>query len=325
VSQRKPGAPTPPRTPLISVVVPCYNEEEVIARTHRRISDVMAALESAEHEIVFVDDGSRDRTWDILTGLARTDPRVRLVQLTRNFGQQPGIMAGLCEARGDAVVTIDADLQDPPEIIPVMVERWTQGWAVVSGRRTERPGDSRFKAGTAYAFYRVLRFLADHPVALDTGDFRLLDRAVVETLTRLPGDTAFIRGLVGWAGYAETSVEYGREPRSAGRTKYTLRKMAALSRSGLMTCSAAPARLPVAVGLAWLGGTALTRALRRRPVPVAAWTFGCEAVLLGVLGEYLRMVHHEARGRPAYVVGRRTSQRAVQPVPMLANSEGQVS
>nr|WP_237535298.1 glycosyltransferase family 2 protein [Streptomyces sp. SID3343] len=310
---------------MISVVVPCYNEEEVIAQTHRRISKVMASLEAAEHEIVFVDDGSRDRTWDILTSVARADARVRLVRLTRNFGQQPGIMAGLSEARGDAVVTIDADLQDPPELIPAMVERWAQGWPVVSGRRSERPGDSRFKAGTAYAFYRVLEFLADHPVAVDTGDFRLLDRAVVETLTRLPGDTGFIRGLVGWAGYDETSVEYAREPRSAGRSKYTLRKMVALSHRGLMTCSAAPARLPVAVGVGWLGATALASVLRRRPMPAAAWTFGCEAVLLGVLGEYLLVVHHEARGRPAYVVGARVSQRAVKPVAVLANPEGQVS
>ncbi|MGW1992964.1 glycosyltransferase family 2 protein [Embleya sp. NPDC001921] len=325
MSQRNPGPPTAPHTPLISVVVPCHNEEEVIARTHRRISKVLAALEATEHEIVFVDDGSRDRTWDVLTSVARADPHVRLVRFTRNFGQQPGIMAGLREARGDAVITIDADLQDPPELIPEMVERWTQGWAVVSGRRTERLGDSRFKVGTAYAFYRVLELLADHPVAVDTGDFRLLDRAVVETLTGLPGDPSYIRGLVGWAGYAETSVEYGREPRSAGRSKYTLRKMAALSRCGLMTCSTAPARLPAAVGVVWLGGTALTSVLRRRAMPVAAWTFGCEAVLLGVLGEYLRMVHQEARGRPAYVVRGRVSQPAVKPVPVLADSEGQVS
>ncbi|MFE5325116.1 glycosyltransferase family 2 protein [Embleya sp. NPDC056575] len=324
MSQRKADGPAP-HTPLISVVVPCYNEGEVVVEAHRRISTVMRALDGYDHEIVFVDDGSRDHTWDVLTSLARTDNHVQLVQLTRNFGHQPGMMAGLREARGDAVVTLDADLQDPPELIPAMVERWGQGWPVVSGRRVARPGDTRFKVATAYVYYRLLKSLADHPIALDTGDFRLLDRSVVQTLTELSADPGFLRGLVGWAGFAETSIEYGRAPRSAGRSKYTLRKMASLSHRGVMTCTATPARLPTAVGVAWLGGVALTSAVRRRPMPVAAWTFGGEALLLGVLGEYLRLVHHETRGRPSYVVARRDRQHAVTPVTALAEPEEQAS
>ncbi|MFH9420076.1 glycosyltransferase family 2 protein [Streptomyces sp. NPDC017529] len=292
--------------PLVSVVVPCFDEEAVIRGTHRRLSAVLRRLPECEYEVVYVDDGSRDGTWDRLTALAGTDARVRLVRLTRNFGHQPAVLAGLREAAGDAVVTIDADLQDPPELIADMVERWRAGWPVVTARRTGRQGESRFKTTTALVFYRLLAAVADHPVGVDTGDFRLLDRAVVRTLALLPECELYLRGSVCWTGFPETSLEYGRLPRPAGRTKYTLRKMAGLSRRGLLACSSAPARVPAVVGLTWLGGTAMTSAVRRRPLPLAAWTFGCEAVLLGVLGEYLLLVHREVRGRPPYVVLQRT-------------------
>ncbi|MEU6959829.1 glycosyltransferase family 2 protein [Streptomyces chrestomyceticus] len=305
--------------PLVSVVVPCFDEAAVIGETHRRLRAVLRGLPECEYEVVYVDDGSRDGTWDRLTALAAADARVRLVRLTRNFGHQPAVLAGLREAAGDAVVTIDADLQDPPGLIADMVERWRAGWPVVSARRTGREGESRFKTGTAHVFYRLLAAVADHPVTLDTGDFRLLDREVVRTLTLLPESELYLRGSVCWAGFPETSLEYGRGPRLAGRTKYTLRKMAGLSRRGLLACSSAPARVPAAVGLAWLGATAVTSAVRRRPLPLAAWTFGCEAVLLGVLGEYLLLVHREVRGRPPYVVRQRWAAGVPVPAELTAD------
>ncbi|MEU7254471.1 glycosyltransferase family 2 protein [Streptomyces rimosus] len=303
--------------PLVSVVVPCFDEAAVIGETHRRLSAVLRGLPECEYEVVYVDDGSGDATWDRLTELAADDARVRLVRLTRNFGHQPAVLAGLREAAGDAVVTIDADLQDPPGLIADMVERWRAGWAVVSARRTGREGESRFKTGTAHVFYRLLAAVADHPVNLDTGDFRLLDREVVRTLSLLPESELYLRGSVCWAGFPETSLEYGRLPRLAGRTKYTLRKMAGLSRRGLLACSSAPARVPAVVGLAWLGGTATASAVRGRPLPLAAWTFGCEAVLLGLLGEYLLLVHREVRGRPPYVVRQRWAAGVPTPVEVV--------
>lgn len=309
-SPAAPGAGT--ARPLISVVVPCFNEEAVIERSHQRLLAVLRRLPGCDHEVLYVDDGSRDGTWRALEAVAGDDPHVRLLRLTRNFGHQPAILAGLCAAAGDAVVTIDADLQDPPELIPAMVERWRSGWSVVSARRASRAGESRFKVVTAYLYYRLLAVCADQPVALDTGDFRLLDRAVVRTLTHLSEGEPYLRGAVCWAGFPETSLEYDRLPRPAGRSKYTLRKMAGLSRRGLVSCSPAPARVPAAVGLAWLGGAALTAAVRRHRVPLAAWTFGGEAVLLGVLGEYLLLVHRELRGRPPYVLLERTPPHPVE-------------
>ncbi|MER7394583.1 glycosyltransferase family 2 protein [Streptomyces sp. NPDC000151] len=291
-----------PSIPLISVVVPCYDEEAVLERTHRRLTAVLRRLPDCAHEVVYVDDGSRDGTWRTLASLTGGDPAVRLVRLTRNFGHQQAILAGLRAAAGDAVVTMDADLQDPPELIPELVERWRAGWSVVSARRTSRAGESRFKVITAHVYYRLLAALADQPVALDTGDFRLLDRAVVHLLTGLPEGEPYLRGSVCWAGFPETSVAYDRLPRPAGRSKYSLRKMADLSRRGLVSCSPAPARVPAVIGLTWLGGAAMTAAVRRHRLPLAAWTFGCEAVLLGLLGEYLRLVHRELRGRPPYVL-----------------------
>ncbi|GAA0481494.1 glycosyltransferase family 2 protein [Streptomyces olivaceiscleroticus] len=296
------AGPATGRPPLISVVVPCFDEEAVLERTHRRLTTVLGALPDCAHEVVYVDDGSRDGTWRTLTSLSGGDPAVRLVRLTRNFGHQQAILAGLRAATGDAVITMDADLQDPPELIPELVERWRAGWSVVSARRTSRAGESRFKVVTAHVYYRLLAALADQPVALDTGDFRLLDRAVVRLLTELPEGEPYLRGSVCWAGFPEVSVGYERLPRPAGRSKYSLRKMAELSRRGLVSCSPVPARMPAVVGVAWLGGAAMTAAVRRHRLPLAAWTFGCEAVLLGLLGEYLRLVHRELRGRPPYVL-----------------------
>ncbi|SDT43479.1 dolichol-phosphate mannosyltransferase [Streptomyces sp. TLI_053] len=300
------AGPVPGPRYLISVVVPCFNEEAVLPATYERLTAVMSRPvgpdhEPPDHELVFVDDGSTDRTWEVLRELAADDPRVHLVRFSRNFGHQCGLLAGLREAAGDAVVMIDADLQDPPEVVPELVERWRQGWPVVSARRTRRQGESWFKRGSAYAFYRTLDLLADQPVARDTGDFRLLDRSVVDLIATLPERRLFLRGQISWAGFPETTVEYVRRPRSAGRSKYGIGRQLALAHQALMSCSAVPARLPVLASAAVLGAAA-AGALTGRAAPRGTWALGVQLLCLGVLADYVFQEYDQTRGRPVYLV-----------------------
>ncbi|MFE0020217.1 glycosyltransferase family 2 protein [Amycolatopsis sp. NPDC059021] len=289
--------------PLISVVVPCFNEEEVIEQTHARLSCVLRELDGCGYEIVYVNDGSTDSTAELLAGIVERDPRVRVVRFGRNFGHQAGVFAGLKAAAGDAVVMIDADLQDPPEVIVEMVAQWRAGWRIVTGRRLSRNGESLFKKWTAFCFYRALWQVADHPVALDTGDFRLLDRAAVDAIISLPENQLYLRGVISWTGLSETVVEFVRAPRAAGETKYTLKKMIRLSRQGLISTSSMPLRLPMTVGLASLAAAAAAKSVRRRQkFSGAAAQFGLQALLTGVLAEYLQVVHEQVRGRPPYIV-----------------------
>ncbi|MFE4518645.1 glycosyltransferase family 2 protein [Kitasatospora sp. NPDC056783] len=287
--------------PLISVVVPCFNEEEVLPATYERLTAVMSRLAGCDHELVLVDDGSTDRTWEVLRELAADDPRVHLVRFSRNFGHQCGLLAGLREAAGDAVVMIDADLQDPPEVIPELVERWRQGWPVVSARRTRRQGESWSKRGSAYVFYRVLDVLADQPVARDTGDFRLLDRCVVDLVATLPERRLFLRGQISWAGFPETTVECVRRPRPAGRSKYGIRRQLGLAHQALMSCSDFPARLPVLAAAVVLG-VAVAGPVTGRRAPRGAWALGVQLLCLGVLADYVFQEYDQTRGRPAYLV-----------------------
>ncbi|MGK5548892.1 glycosyltransferase family 2 protein [Streptomyces sp. URMC 127] len=317
-SQSSPPSPT---TPLISVVLPCYNEEAVLGRTHDRITRALRPAEGLRYEVIYVDDGSTDATWNLIRTFARESPMVRAVRFSRNFGHQAACLGGLREARGDAVVVIDADLQDPPEIIPEMAARWRRGWHVVSARRTARHGETVFKNLSAHAFYRLLGRISDHPVAFDTGDFRLLDREVVDLLTALPDRELFLRGAVSWAGFPETTIEYQRDPRAAGESKYTLRKMLGLSRSAFLTSgSVLPLRLPLWTGTASLAASlvmALTRRGRSRALPLAL--FGMESLAVAVVGEYLHAVLRQVQGRPAYVIGERI--RSTMPGAVLASAE----
>ncbi|WP_051712049.1 glycosyltransferase family 2 protein [Streptomyces sp. NRRL S-350] len=294
------------RRPLLSVVVPCYNESEVLPHTHARLTRVLASLVGFECELIYVDDGSTDGTWDLISSLTRTSATVRALKLSRNFGHQRACLAGLREATGDAVAIIDADLQDPPELIGEMAALWSDGWSVVSARRRARSGETLFKKASAYAFYRLLNALSDQPHALDTGDFRLVDRTVVELLTAIPEKDLYLRGIVSWFGLPETSVAYDRSPRHSGESKYTLRKMLSLARHGLLGDSAALLRLPVYLGSAALAygvtATVARRDLRKFAGPGA---FGAQALALGVMGEYVHAVHRQLQGRPAYVVEER--------------------
>src|SRR3569833_908933 len=211
--------------PLVSIVIPSFIEQEVISATYRRLVAVLEKVPGIAFELVFVDDGSRDSTLELLRALQASDRRVRVVAFSRNFGHQIAVTAGLEHAAGDAVVLIDADLQDPPEIIEDMVRRWREGVDVAYGVRADREGETAFKMWTAKFFYRSINRISDTTIPLDTGDFRLIDRAVVNALLNMPERDRFVRGMVAWLGFRQEPVYYSRAARLAGETKYPLRKM----------------------------------------------------------------------------------------------------
>lgn len=298
-----------------SVVVPVYNEEEVIEETCRRLTAVMERA-GEPYEIIFVNDGSEDGTLQQARALCRADTRVKLLSFSRNFGHQIAITAGMDHAAGDAVVVIDADLQDPPQVILQMIEKWKEGYHVVYGKRKQRKGESAFKKLTAKAFYRILNVLAEVPLPNDAGDFRLLDRRVCEALKTLPEHNRYVRGLVGWVGFSQTGVEYVREERFAGETKYPLRKMLKFAGDGLTSFSYKPLKLSIYLGgflaagsFVWLA-VLLIRALLGYTgdyvAPLFAGLFfvgGLILIMLGVGGTYIGRIYDEAKKRPLYIVG----------------------
>ena len=304
---------------LLSVVVPCFNEEEVLPKTHTRLIEILETLPVHAFELIYVDDGSRDATLDVLRGAQRADARVRVVILSRNFGQQMALTAGLQNAAGDAVVVMDADLQDPPEVIREMVNRWRQGVDVAYGTRTERQDETIFKRGTASLFYRLLNRLTDIDIPLDTGEFRLMDRAVVGAVLAMPERDRLTRGMVAWTGFRQEPVHFDRMPRAAGKTKWLLRNMVSIAMDGILSFSLAPLRLAtwlglIAVGLA-LSGTLYALALRfLTDTWISGWVTlfiavlflgGVQFVLLGILGEYVGRIYGEVKRRPLYFVKER--------------------
>ena len=304
---------------LLSVVAPCYNEEPVIRETHRRLVATLENVPALDFELVYVDDGSRDATLDHLRAIHRADARVRVLALSRNFGHQIAVTAGLQAASGEAVVVIDADLQDPPEVIPDMLDCWRRGADVAYGVRTARDGETAFKRWTASAFYRLLSRLADVPVPLDAGDFRLLDRQVVDAFLAMPERDRFVRGMVAWTGFRQEPVPYRRAARAAGETKWPLRKMLRFAVDGILSFSHAPLRLATWIGFLVsafaLLGIAYAVALRLlTDVWVSGWTLlfiaicflgGVQLVVLGVIGEYLGRIYSEVKRRPLYLVRER--------------------
>lgn len=303
------------RRALVSVVVPCYNEEAVIATTHRRLTEVLSSA-GMPFEIVYADDGSRDATPAILDDIAASDPRVKVVTLARNFGQQAASAAGLEAAAGDAVAFIDADLQDPPEVLLEMIARWERGVDVAYGQRTSREGETAFKLLTSRLFYRLLAAVAERPLPVDTGDFRLMDRAVVDCLIAMPEQDQFLRGMVAWVGFRQEAVPFRRAPRFAGETKYPFRRMLRLAVDAFVSLSNAPVRLlwwttgclAAWAGLAWAttvwtvlaGSSARTPLLVATIVTVGAALAGC----LTVVGEYASRIYRQVRGRPRWIVRR---------------------
>jgi polyisoprenyl-phosphate glycosyltransferase len=300
--------------PSISVIVPCYNEQESILECHARLSGVLDQL-SSWYEIVYVNDGSRDNTLAILERLYETDPNLTIVELSRNFGHQTAVTAGLEIAKGQVVVIIDADLQDPPEVIPAMIEKWHQGYEVVYGVRESREGESGFKLWTAKLFYRLINQLSDIEIPLDTGDFRLLDRKAVDAMNRLPERHRLLRGMCSWIGFRQFGLKYDRAARFAGITKYPLRKMFNLAVDGISSFSTVPLRLLALIGIASaaLSVMGIFYALVMRLFThmwVEGWTLlfigllfmgGLQMISLGIVGEYVGRIYTEAKRRPLYL------------------------
>jgi dolichol-phosphate mannosyltransferase len=300
---------------LLSVVIPCYNEEEVIVETIQRLRKLCSELINLEAELIFVDDGSKDHTRKLLKVFAGEDDRIRIIGLSRNFGHQIAITAGIDAANGDAVVLVDADLQDPPETIHEMVAKWQEGFDVVYGTRLERPGESAFKLATARAFYRLLNTLSDVPIPLDAGDFRLMSRPVVDTLLAMPERDRFVRGMVSRVGFRQTALPYKRAKRFAGESKYPLRRMLRFAVDGILSFSAKPLQLSVAAGFASavLALFGIVYSIIVRLVTnnwVEGWTAimvavlfigGIQLISVGILGEYVGRIYSEIKRRPLYV------------------------
>ncbi len=298
---------------MLTAIVPCFNEAEVLPACHARLSAALAEA-GPEYEILYIDDGSTDATFPILEGLR--DPRVTVVQLSRNFGHQLAVSAGLDLARGEAVILIDADLQDPPELIPRMAELWRAGAEVVYGVRRHRAGESGFKLWTAKRFYRLINRLSDVQIPLDTGDFRLLDRRVVKVLLEMPERQRLLRAMCSWAGFRQVGLPYSRAARFAGKTKYPLGKMLNLALDGIVSFSTVPLRIVALLGFGAAGLSIvgivyalIVRILTRHWVQGWATLFigvlflsGLQLIALGIMGEYLGRIYTEVKRRPLYVI-----------------------
>ena len=297
-----------------SIVVPVYNEEAVIDQTYRRLKQVMDSTKEP-YELIFVNDGSCDQTTALIKDFVYQDNAVKLITFSRNFGHQIAITAGMDYASGAAVVVIDADLQDPPEVILDMIGKWKEGYSVVYAKRTKRKGETFFKRQTARLFYRILNAFTDLDIPMDTGDFRLLDRKVCEEIKRLTEKNRYVRGLVSWVGFRQTAVEYERDERLAGETKYPLKKMIKLSLDGLTSFSSKPLKLANYVGaiLFFFGLIYLAVLLLRisTTTVIAGWNLvmamqliltGILLTMMGIIGEYIGRIYDETRDRPLYIV-----------------------
>lgn len=304
-----------------SIVIPVYNEESVLSVCYQRLSSVMSSL-GESYEILFVDDGSVDGSGAVIEGLSDKDDAVKGIFLSRNFGHQIAITAGMDFSCGDAVIILDADLQDPPEIIPLFIEKWRQGFDVVCGKRTKRKGEGLLKKTTAALFYRCINIVSEVPIPYDTGDFRLLDRKVCDALKELREPHRFVRGLVSWTGFHQTEVPYVRDPRYSGKSKFSFRKMYAFALDALFSFSAKPLQIILPVGgtifIAGLVVTIILLFLYFTPNTevdvffffgaLAATLNGLLLFFLGLIAEYIQRVHTQTKNRPLYfiqkVVGR---------------------
>jgi dolichol-phosphate mannosyltransferase len=298
-----------------SVVVPCFNEQEVIEETHKRLKSALSLL-GYNFEIIYVNDGSKDCTFVKLVRIAAQDQHVRVVSLSRNFGHQIALTAGLDYSTGDVTVIIDADLQDPPELIQSMIQKWREGYKIVYGKRILRLGESTFKRITAKTFYKLLNLFSEVTVPPEAGDFRLLDKTVVADLRSMPERRRFIRGLTSWVGYPQYALEYIREPRFAGRTKYNISRMIILALDGVLSFSTSPLRTAIWLGFATasLSFFGIIYAVVLRLLTsywVSGWTLlfvsimfigGVQLIFLGVVGEYVGRIFHEVKARPLYFV-----------------------
>jgi len=300
---------------LVSVVVPVFNEREVIDAFYERATNALEAIGRVDHELLFVDDGSSDGSYERLMELANSDPHVRIVKFSRNFGHQIAITAGIDHARGDAVVVIDADLQDPPEVIGDFIEKWEEGYDVVYGVRSDRQGETRAKLLTARLFYRILRRFTSIEIPVDVGDFRLMSARATTQFRELREKDRFVRGLVSWMGFRQIGVPYSRQSRVAGETKYPYRKMVKFALDGITSFSNVPLKLATWLGyfasllaFIYLATVFVQKALGHT---VQGWATimvallfmgGVQLVSLGIIGEYIGRIFNEIKPRPMYVV-----------------------
>ena len=303
------------KSPIYSVIIPAYNEQEVIKETYTRLTAVMTGM-GEPYELIFINDGSNDHTAQIIAGFCEQDSSVRLINFTRNFGHMPAISAGMEHARGQAIFVIDADLQDPPELFPQMAEKWKEGYHVVYGKRIKRKGESFFKRLSAKLFYRFLRRMTSVDLPPDTGEFRLIDRKVCDAVNKLPEKNRYIRGLVSWVGFKQIPVEYEREKRFAGMTKYPLRKMLSFAMDAITSFSYKPLKLATTLGFSisifsflYILYVIYQHFFTDRTI--AGWTSTIAAILLtqgivlmilGLMGEYIGRIYTELQNRPNYII-----------------------
>jgi polyisoprenyl-phosphate glycosyltransferase len=301
--------------PKYSLVLPIFNEEETIPELVRRLGQVIDQLDG-DAEVILVDDGSSDASYETMVAAREIDPRFKLLRLSRNFGHQIAVTAGLDVASGDAVIVMDSDLQDPPEVALDLAARWRDGYDVVYAVRAERHGESRFKEATAAGFYRLFKRMSDVDVPLDVGDFRLVDRRALDAFRSMRESNRYVRGMFSWIGFRQVGVPFTREERFAGETKYPLRKMIKFATDGIVSFSSYPLRLALKVGfvvsafsfvlglvflVSQLAGFYSVPGLASIAVFVA-FLGGIQLLLLGIMGEYIARIHDEVKGRPLYLV-----------------------
>lgn len=301
----------------ISIIIPAYNEEEVAQECYNRLEEVLNKLNNYENEIIFINDGSKDKTLEILTKFANQNENVKIVSFSRNFGHQAAVTAGLKYVTGDVILIIDADLQDPPELLPEMLKLWEEGNEVIYGERKTREGESRFKLFTAKMFYNTLNALSDVEIPKNTGDFRLVDRKVVDTINSLPEHNKFLRGLFSWVGYRQYAFKYERKERFAGKTKYPLKKMLKLAADGIIGFSTKPLKIlgglgfiSIIISFIILIYSLLSFAFEWNNLE-AGWTSimvsitffaGVQLLSIWVLSEYIGRIYDETKNRPQYIV-----------------------
>ena len=301
----------------ISIVIPMYYEEQVAKECYKRVTNVLKSIENYDYEIIFINDGSKDKTLDILEKLAQNDGKVKVISFSRNFGHQAAVTAGLKYVSGDAVIIMDADLQDPPELIPDMLKYWENGYDVIYGKRKKREGESVFKLLTAKVFYETLNKLSDVEIPKDTGDFRLVDKKVVDVINNLPEHNKFLRGLFSWVGFKQYAYEYERKERVAGKTKYPLKKMIKLAKDGIFSFSTKPLKIvgglgiiSVIISIVILVYAILSYAYNWNNL-TAGWTsMMCTMTFLGgvilislwMIGEYIGRIYEETKQRPQYII-----------------------
>ena len=304
----------------ISVVIPMYNEEEVANKSYTRIKEILENLKQYEYEIILIDDGSKDTTLNILQEIAKENERVKVISFSRNFGHQAAVTAGIKEVTGDAIVIIDADLQDPPELITDMLKLWEEGNEVIYGKRKKRKGESAFKFVTAKMFYKTLNALSDVEIPKDTGDFRLIDRKIIDVVNGLPEHNKFLRGLFSWVGFKQVPYEYERQERIAGKTKYPLKKMVKLATDGIISFSTKPLKLvgglgiiTIIISIIILIYSLVSYAFRLNQlspgwtsIMVAITLFsGVQLLSIWIMSEYIARIYDETKNRPEYIIDKK--------------------